>query len=399
MMARPAFSRFVLTSFAALLLGALNQSAPTIKRWCGVFPPFTTVEKAPDALRIGLIGASGISRFALLWPASKITAVRIVAVAARDRRRAEGFALKHGIPTVHGSYEDLVNDGSVDAVYVSLVTELHLQAAKLALSAKKHVLLEKPGALRASEALELAEIAKRNGVVLFEAYHYRYHPLARRVREVVASGALGDVLHIDAKMAQFDPRTLWQSDDADRAGIKLLDRWCYVVDELHFLLNAADYAPLRVTNASLTSTRLLAFLSSESLRRIDGHNGHGVVSMRVEAYKNKLDAPDWNVNMRGTKGELEVVNIGFPFVYHHMRLRHSNGSVSTEQVYGDGTPTPLVTTFDYQLLAFVNAVRQLEAHSSNAANLVRNALVFEAICDAAGHACFDSWGADGLPPR
>ena len=126
--------------------------------------------------------------------------------------------------------------------------------------------------------------------------------------------------------------------------------------------------------------------------------------MRVEAYKNKLEVPDWNVNMRGTKGELEVVNIGFPFVYHHMRLRHSNGSVSTEQVYGDGTPspytpTPLVTTFDYQLLSFVNAVRQLEPHSSNAANLVRNALVFEAICDAAGHACFDSWGADGLPPR
>jgi predicted dehydrogenase len=384
----------VLVVLVALLV-AFELRTTAITRLCRILPPHTPVPKAPDALRIGLLGASGISRFALLWPASKNTAVRIVAVAARDRGKAEAFALKHGIPAAYGSYEDLLKDPSVDAVYVSVITELHFEVAKLVLGAKKHLLLEKPGTLRVSEALQLAEIAARNGVVLFEAYHYRYHPVARRVREILSSGDIGVLMHITAKMAMFDPKTLWSSEDArsnsKRASIKLLDRWCYVVDELHFLLGAADYAPLHVTNASLTSTHLLAFLSSQSLRHNHGDKAHGAVSMRVEAYKDKLELPDWNIRIYGSNGRLEVVNIGFPFLVHHLRLHRHNGSVSSEQRYG--SDTTLVTTFDYQLLAFVNAVRQLEPHSSNAANLVRNALVIEEICEAARHAHFESWSA------
>jgi predicted dehydrogenase len=134
---------------------------------------------------------------ALLRPAREVPAVRIASVAARDVARARKFAIKHRIPQVHDSYDELLADSDIDAVYIPLPNGLHCEWTIRALEAGKHVLCEKPIAANAVEALRMQEAAHKSGRVLVEAFHWRYHPLAARVRELLDSGELGAIRHIE----------------------------------------------------------------------------------------------------------------------------------------------------------------------------------------------------------
>ena len=142
-------------------------------------------------LRFGILGAARIAPMALVRPAREGTGVEVVAVAARDERRARAFARRHRIPRTHGSYAALLADPEVDAVYVPLPNSLHAEWTIRALEAGKHVLCEKPLASNAAEAALVIEAAQRSGRLLIEAFHWRHHPLAARMREIVTSGELG----------------------------------------------------------------------------------------------------------------------------------------------------------------------------------------------------------------
>src|SRR5579862_4484163 len=142
-------------------------------------------------IRFGVLGAARIAPTALIRPAQHVAEAEVVAVAARDQGRATTFASKHGVPRVLGSYEELVNDPGIDAVYNPLPNGLHGRWTKAALAAGKHVLCEKPFTANAEEARSVAAAHAGTGLVLMEAFHYRYHPLFARVRELVASGAVG----------------------------------------------------------------------------------------------------------------------------------------------------------------------------------------------------------------
>jgi predicted dehydrogenase len=136
-------------------------------------------------VRIGVLGSARIAPAALMKPSRAVDGVEVGAVAARDRRRAEAFAARYGVPTVHDSYDDLLGDPSLDAVYVPLPNGLHARWTLAALKAGKHVLCEKPFTSNAAQAREVAAAADGTGLVVMEAFHYRYHPLARRMAEVV----------------------------------------------------------------------------------------------------------------------------------------------------------------------------------------------------------------------
>ena len=127
-------------------------------------------------IRIGVLGAARITNQALVKPAGRMQEVEVVAVAARDRSRAERYAAKRGIPGVLESYEALVNDPGIDAVYNPLPNGLHGRWTIAALEAGKHVLCEKPFTANAEEADEVAAVARGSGLVCMEAFHYRYHP-------------------------------------------------------------------------------------------------------------------------------------------------------------------------------------------------------------------------------
>jgi predicted dehydrogenase len=141
-----------------------------------------------DRLRIGTLGAARITPGALIKPARQIPEVTVAAVAARDPERARRFAAKHRIRRVHDSYQQLIDDPAIDAVYNPLPNSLHARWTLRAIEAGKHVLCEKPFTANAAEAAEVAAAAAATGLVVMEAFHYRYHPLARRMREVVGSG-------------------------------------------------------------------------------------------------------------------------------------------------------------------------------------------------------------------
>ena len=149
-----------------------------------------------EPLRIGTLGAARITPMALTRPAAKRNDAVVVAVAARDRAKADRFAAKHGIAKVHDSYDALLADPTVEAVYNPLPNGLHGKWTIAALEAGKHVLCEKPFTADADEAEAVAAVAARTGLVVMEAFHYRYHPLAHRLREILDSGAIGPVRRV-----------------------------------------------------------------------------------------------------------------------------------------------------------------------------------------------------------
>jgi predicted dehydrogenase len=180
-------------------------------------------------LRIGVLGAARIAPAALIKPARAIDGVRVVAVAARDRTRADAFATKHSIPFVHTGYEELIADPEIDAIYNPLPNGLHGRWTTAALDAGKHVLCEKPFTANRSEAETVAADAERTGLVVMEAFHYRYHPLAARMRQIVDSGELGRLRHVEAWNCFPLPKFSDIRYSLDLAGGALMDAGCYAV--------------------------------------------------------------------------------------------------------------------------------------------------------------------------
>src|SRR2546430_17335370 len=151
-------------------------------------------------MRIGILGAAAIAPAALVKPAREVPGVQVAAVAAGDRARAQRFADRYGIGRVHDSYADLVAADDLDAVYIPLPNGLHGAWTLRALAAGKHVLCEKPFTADAAEARTVAAAAAGTDRVVMEAFHYRYHPLAARILELLADGAIGAVRHVEARM-------------------------------------------------------------------------------------------------------------------------------------------------------------------------------------------------------
>ena len=195
--------------------------------------------QSPEPLRIGVLGAARIAALAIVDPAHT-TGDRLVAVAARDRRRAEAFAASHGVERVLDTYADVVGDPEVEVVYNPLANGLHGPWNLAAIAAGKHVLTEKPSASNAEEAREVRDAATAAGVTLLEGFHYLYHPVTRRLHELLATGELGPLRRVEVDMvipapAADDPR--WSLDLAggaprvvaarggERAGHPGVDEW------------------------------------------------------------------------------------------------------------------------------------------------------------------------------
>ncbi|RSM47478.1 oxidoreductase [Actinoplanes sp. ATCC 53533] len=203
-------------------------------------------------MRIGVLGAARITPTALIRPARMLDGVEVAAVAARDRRRAEAFAARWGVPAVHDSYADLLADPSLDAVYVPLPNGLHARWTQAAVEAGKHVLCEKPFTANATQARQVAAAAEASGLVVMEAFHYRYHPVARRMAELVHGGDLGRIQRVETAMCFPLPVFSDIRYDFGLAGGALMDAGCYAVHCLR-LLTAGE--PTVTTAKALTLKR------------------------------------------------------------------------------------------------------------------------------------------------
>jgi predicted dehydrogenase len=195
-----------------------------------------------SALRIGLLGAANISGNAITGPATRGDH-RLVVVAARDVDRARTFAAAHGVERVAATYDEVLTDPEVDLVYNPLANSLHAGWNIRALEAGKHVLSEKPFAANGAEARRVAEVARNSAGLVMEAYHYAFHPVMRRVLEIVASGEIGSVRHVDSTMvipAPEDDNPRWS---LDLAGGALMDVGCYSLHAMRLVGASAGGEP------------------------------------------------------------------------------------------------------------------------------------------------------------
>lgn len=320
-------------------------------------------------LRIGILGAARIAPKAIVAPARAVPGISVDAVASRDPQRARVFAARHGIGGVHVDYAALLADPQVDAVYIPLPNSLHAQWTLAALAAGKHVLCEKPFTANAEEARLVANAAESSGLVVMEAFHYRYHPLMTRVLEILRSGELGAIRRVETSLCfpLLRPRDIrWR---LDLAGGATMDLGCYPIHFLRTLARSLIEPTVVSATAKLRSPGVDRYLTA-TFRFPGGMTGKITTSMW------SARAVSLSALVIGEEGELRVFNYLAPSAYHRLTVR-SRGRTRREQVAGE-------STYTCQLRAFADAVRHGGPVLTDARDAVRTMSLIDDVYRAAG---------------
>jgi len=250
-------------------------------------------------LRWGILSTAGIAREKVIPGIQGADRCRIVAIASRDAARAIEVAREAGIPTAHGSYEALLADPTVDAVYIPLPNHLHVEWTIAAARAGKHILCEKPLALTSEDAERMIEVADREGVRLMEAFMYRLHPSWAAVRELVASGRIGKLVAVQSWYSYFNDDPTNIRNIGEFGGGALFDIGCYCVNLSRMLFGGE---PARVEASILRDPRSgVDIVTGGLLEFVDGVASF-TCSTRAE--------DDQRVHVYGTDGR---ISIGIPF--------------------------------------------------------------------------------------
>jgi predicted dehydrogenase len=318
-------------------------------------------------VQIGVLGAARIAPPALIKPAQENSDVVVAAVAARDVSRAQAFAAKHGIARVHDSYEALLADPDIDAIYNPLPNGLHGKWTRAALAAGKHVLCEKPFTANAAEAREIAELAARSDRVVMEAFHYRYHPMALRIEEIIASGELGKLERVEAALCFPLPKFSDIRYNYSLAGGATMDAGCYAV---HMVRTFGGSTPEVVSaQAKLRDPQIDRAMTAE-VRFAEGHTGR----IRCSMWSSRL--LDFSARLVGDQGELRALNPVMPQMFHRLSVRSAAGK-RVERF-------PRRASYAYQLDAFAAAVLRGEPVKTTPEDAIENMTVIDAIYRAAG---------------
>lgn len=322
-------------------------------------------------LRIGVLGAARITPLSLIIPSKENDEVEVAAVAARDLSRAEAFAAKHGISRVFGSYEALIADPDIDAVYNPLPNGLHGRWTKAAIAGGKHVLCEKPFTANAAEAREVAELSAKSDRVVMEAVHYRYHPLALRIEQIIASGELGKLRRVESAFCLPLPKFTDIRYDYSLAGGATMDVGCYAVDMMRTF--GGSTPEVVSAQAKLRDPKVDRAMAAE-LRFAGGHTGRILCSMWS---KNLLQL---SAKVVGDRGEvrLRVLNPLAPF----SRLSVRSGEGKRLERFSKRS------SYAYQLDAFAAAALRGEPVKTSPDEAVETMTVIDEIYRCAG-----------LPPR
>jgi xylose dehydrogenase (NAD/NADP) len=262
-------------------------------------------------VRWGFLSTAKINDL-VLSGARKSDRLEVVAVASRDLGRAEDYARERGIPRAHGSYEALLDDPEIEAVYISLPNSLHVEWSIRALEAGKHVLCEKPLDRRPERVAEAFDAADRAGRFLMEGFMYRHHPQMARLRELVEDGAIGELRAITSvftfSLTRLDDVRLRPELD----GGALMDVGCYCVSAARFLagepLAAAGEQVLSPSGVDVRFAGLLRFAGD-----VVAHFDCGI------------DVPSrWHLEAAGSEGAVRVPD---PFIVSSWGLElHRPGS-------------------------------------------------------------------------
>ena len=322
---------------------------------------------SPGPVRIGILGASSFAPTTMINPAKDNRDVLVAAVGARDQPSADEFAAKYGIADAYGSYEALIDDPNLDAIYVLVPTSMHGQWTKAALAAGKHVLVEKPFTANAAEAQEIADLAAKSDRVVMEAIQFRHHPLTRRVEEIIASGELGALRRVEVTLCVLLPTFKANCYNYALAGGSMMDAGSYVANMARTF--GGSTPDVVSAQAKLQKPQVDRAMKAE-LRYAGGHTG-------------RLQCALWSGNLFrasakvvGDDGELRWLSPAAPHLFPRLWVRSANGKRSERF-----SRRP---TYSFQLDAFTDSVLRGEKVRTSPQDAVENMSVIDAVYRAAG---------------
>lgn len=318
------------------------------------------------ALQLGILSVSGFFQKKIAIPVAKSPMIDIAAIASRSEEKAQAAAREYNIAKAYGSYEALLADASIEAVYIPLPNHLHAQFIKKAADAGKHIICEKPIALHAKEAEECIEYAHKKGVKVMEAFMYRFHPQWQHARELIRMKEIGKVQLVQCIFTynNTDPSNI--RNQAEAGGGAIMDIGCYAVSSSRFLLGAEPKKVVSLTQydqqfgTDILSTGILDF----------GHS-------RAEYTIGTQTFPYQKVNVYGSGG---VISIEIPFntpADVETRLTVTN-SVGTREV--------LFAPEDQYILefeAFARAIKEDTEVPTPASDAIANMKVLDALLKSA----------------
>lgn len=293
---------------------------------------------------------------------------RMTAICGRDPVKVAEAAATLGWQEHTTDWRSLIARDDIDLIDVCTPGDSHAEIAIAALSAGKHVLCEKPFAANAQEAEQMVRVAEETGLLLVEAFHYRYHPLFERVLSIVQSGQLGTIRHMEGvfKVAIKDKTDLRHR--FDTAGGATMDLGCY---PLHWMRTVAGTEPRVLSARAEQGEPDVDVVMQAELAFPGGITAHMLTSM--------ADHEKFNTSLRveGQNGTLLVQNPLAPHNGHELRLQRG-GEDHLEKVEGQGS------TYWYQLRAFTDAVRTGKKLPTMGADSVHNMRLIDAVYRAAG---------------
>ena len=324
-------------------------------------------------LRIGILSTADIGRKKVIPGMRTADRVDVVAIASRDNETARRVASELGIPRSHGSYEALLADPEVDAIYIPLPNHLHMEWTIAAARAGKHVLCEKPLALTAADAQTMVDACATEDVRLMEAFMYRLHPSWIAVRDLVASGRIGRLTAVQSWYSYFNDDPTNIRNILPYGGGALMDVGCYSVTLSRMLFGGE---PTRV-EASITRDAIMRVdvLTSALLEFGDGIATF-TCSTRAE--------DDQRVHIYGTEGR---ISIAIPFNIPPDRPTHVYISAGGDPPVAPDTETLTFETADHygcEAQAFAEAILDDLPTPTPPADAVANMRVIERIFEAAG---------------
>jgi predicted dehydrogenase len=318
---------------------------------------------------VGILGAGFISPTALIEPARRRDEVTVRAVGSRNEEKAQAFAATHRIPIAHGSYEAVIGDPEITLIYNALPPSEHASWSIAALEAGKHVLCEKPIAMNADEASQIAESADAAGLQVTEAFHDRYHPLFLYLLELKATGGLGAINEVAAEVSiqtRFNPDSFRHNPHT--GGGALMEFGCYPV---RWLRDVIGEEPL-VTSASATLNPLGGDSRIEAELQFPG----GARGTLLADGLSETPGVRSRLTVTGSHGKIQIENPIAPHTGH-----------SIHEWIGDDYTVKTVggrTSYDYQLAAVLSAIQTGTPTLTSSVDFVPNMELIEAIYASAG---------------
>lgn len=248
-----------------------------------------------DKIRWGVLGVAKIATEKVIPAMQRGRWSTVTAIASRDRAKAEAAAQRLGIAKAYGSYDELLDDPDIDAIYNPLPNHLHVPLSTRAAERGKHVLCEKPIALSAAEARQLIAVRDRAGVRMQEAFMVRMHPQWLKARELVRDGRIGQLRSVLGYFSYFndDPSNIRNIPEFGGGG--LMDVGCYLINTSRFIF---EREPARVMGLLDRDPRLNVDTMASMLLDFDGGHSAGTCSTQMAAYQ--------RMQIFGTRGRIEI---------------------------------------------------------------------------------------------